>query len=88
MSKPRPVCITCQKEMRVETSGVHVVLMAWDPPAPYEVWQGDEWKCPKCGAAFVTGFAERAIGMHFDPGFSEELAALRKSSTTYEVYER
>ena len=88
MSQPRPICVKCQKAMRVDKIGVHIILMAYNPPRPYEVWQGDVWKCPKCNAEFVARYGDHAIAMHFQPKFEEELANLRRSSTTYEVYER
>jgi len=88
MSKPRPVCVKCKLEMRVDRTGVNVILMAYNPPRPYEVWRGDRWKSRKCGAEFVARYGNRAIAMHFEPKFEEELAGLRRSSTTYEVHER
>jgi len=36
----------------------------------------------------VARYGNRAIAMHFEPKFEEELAGLRRSSTTYEVHER
>lgn len=88
MSNPRPVCVKCQREMRIDKCGVNVILMAYEPPQPFEIWRGDRWKCPKCGAEVVARYGDRAIAMHFEPTFDEELAKLRESFTTYEVYER
>ena len=87
MSKPKPVCVECHKEMRVAHTGVYVILMAYDPPEPYEIWAGDQWQCSKCGAAFVARYADRFLVAHGAPGFAERLAAVR-TDVHYEVYER
>ena len=88
MSQPKPICVKCQKEMRIDIITVHVVLMAWEPPKPYEIWQGDQWKCPGCGVTIVTGFGWNAIAKHHEPGFAEDLSFRRadKQRPAYDIY--
>ena len=84
---PRPVCVKCSKEMRVAHNGVSVILMALSPPIPFEIWRGDEWQCPRCGASFVARYGQRSIAAHYEPKFEEALVAAR-AQRHYEVYER
>ncbi len=63
----RPVCVTCKCEMRPETNGVGVLDMA--DFGPYELWDADKWKCPKCGIEVVGGFAHNHISAHYEDDF-------------------
>lgn len=47
--KPNPVCAACGKEMRCEKNGVVVENGSVQ-------WQGDLFKCPKCGTEVVAAF--------------------------------
>jgi len=70
----RPVCKKCQCEMRPETNGVGLLDM-FNPsnttePQPYQIWDADLWKCPKCGLEVVLGFAYDAISHHYEEDFT------------------
>lgn len=52
----RPVCVMCQREMRCSKTGRYVLLES-PPGEPYLLIQGDEFKCPDCGATVVCQFA-------------------------------
>lgn len=55
MSRPRPICIPCKVEMRCERND----QLVNDPQAdnfPSTYWSGDQYRCPACGHAIVTGF--------------------------------
>ena len=71
----RPVCAKCHCEMRPETNGVGLLDM-FKPsdkpePQPYELWDADLWKCPKCGIEVVGGFANGPISSHFEEVFQD-----------------
>lgn len=68
-----PVCKKCQCEMKPETNGVGLLDM-FQPsdapePQPYQVWDADLWKCPKCGAEVVLGFGAGALSNHYEESF-------------------
>ncbi len=86
MARPRHICGTCKKEMSPLVSGVYVVLMAWDPPKPYEIWHADSWICKHCGHTFVTGFADRGK-QHHEANFDELLKSIMSTRHKYPVYE-
>ena len=65
------VCVKCQQRLRVEESGVVVVVMFNDPPEPYQLWSGDIWRCPGCGAEIVGGMGARPIAERWQPGFAD-----------------
>ena len=69
----RPVCRQCNCEMRLETNGVGCLDMFRPPdpetPQPYELWDADLWKCPKCGVEIVGGFGSGPIAAHYEDKF-------------------
>lgn len=85
MARPKTVCCKCSFEMVPDINGVYVVLMAWDPPQPYEIWCGDQWKCRKCGNTIVTGYAQRGI-QHFEEKFPNLLEHILQTQDRQPVY--
>jgi len=79
----RPVCAKCECEMRPERNGVGLLDMfnPSDKPdlQPYQLWDADLYKCPKCGCEIVTGFGCNAIAQHW-----EENDQLARTITGYE----
>ena len=69
----RPVCKKCNCEMRPETNGVGCLDMFCpsdhETPQPYELWDADLWKCPKCGVEIIGGFALDPIAIHYEQSF-------------------
>lgn len=66
MSTPTlPICVKCNLEMRPDKNGVTILLMAYTPPQPYEAYDADLVKCPKCGVQIIVGKAHNAFWMHF-----------------------
>jgi hypothetical protein len=53
----KPVCVTCKVKMERVRSGVDVLEQYLNPPEPYQVWSGDLFECPGCGARIVADFA-------------------------------
>ena len=73
----RPVCVKCETEFRPEHNGVGLLDM-FDPsdnpdPQPYQLWEADLYKCPKCGAEIVVGFAESPWVLHWQSEFQDRL---------------
>ncbi len=66
----RPVCVPCKCTMEPEKNGFEVVLMT---PEPYQVFQGDKWKCPRCGHETVAGFGLHPIAESFRDDWKEYL---------------
>lgn len=76
----RPVCKKCNCEMRPETNGVGVLDMVnqsnherYREAQPYELWDADLWKCPKCGVEIVGGFGSGPISSHYEDGFAQTI---------------
>jgi len=68
----RPVCMKCKCELHPEKNGIGVLDMAWF--GPYELFDADMWKCPKCGLEVVGGFGYDSISAHYKPNFQETIA--------------
>ncbi len=64
----RPVCVKCNCELHPETNGVGV-LDVLENMDPYQIWDADLWKCPKCGIEVVGGFGGGPISSHLEPHF-------------------
>jgi len=63
----RPVCVKCKCELHPEKNGVGVLDMADEKP--YELYDADLWKCPKCGMEVVGGFGYNPISAHYEEDF-------------------
>ncbi len=63
----RPVCAKCCCELHPETNGVGV--LDTNDNGPYELFDADLWKCPKCGIEVVGGFGNGPISAHYEPDF-------------------
>ena len=79
----RPVCVKCECELRPETCGVGTLDM-FNPsdkpePQPYQMWDSDLYKCPKCGYEIMAGFGDNPIAHHW-----EENNILKRSIGMYE----
>lgn len=53
---PKPICVKCEVEFKVEENGVNVVEMFQKNKEIYKIWSADKWKCPLCGIEIVYGF--------------------------------
>lgn len=68
----RPVCGQCHCELRPETNGIGLLDMA--EFGPYEVYDADLWKCPKCGMTVIGGFGYGPISVHYNEDFKHIIA--------------
>ncbi len=79
---PRPVCVKCCVEMRVEHTGVFVII--WTSTlegfVEYAIWSGDQLRCPVCDAGFVARFPNVPISRQHEPRFQSELRRVRGQS--------
>jgi hypothetical protein len=57
--------------MKPETNGVQVVEIV--KGEPYQVWDADKWKCPKCGIEVMVGFGAGAWLHRGESGFEDTL---------------
>jgi hypothetical protein len=58
----RPVCVKCQVEFQCHINGVAVAVMLTNTDGlPYQLWHGDEWKCPGCGTLIVASYGREPI---------------------------
>jgi len=78
----RPVCAKCSCELRPEKNGVGVLDMA--EFGPYELYDADLWRCPKCGMEVVGGFGYNSISRHSDPDFQNMIEHYKKTSVLIE----
>lgn len=76
---PKSVCKKCEIELRPETNGVKVVEMFQDPPQPYQIWDADLWKCPKCGLEVVLGFANMPFAVHYEDDLVAIIARIKET---------
>lgn len=67
---PRPVCALCEREMTLEKVGAVVAFMAKAVTTgrPYQLWHGDEYKCPSCHARVVVNYGAGPAWEHFHTG--------------------
>ena len=70
---PRPVCVLCEIEMKVEKNGALAAEM-FQGNKIYKIWRADLWKCPICGAEITCGYGNKPQAMHFD---TEEVKKLK-----------
>jgi hypothetical protein len=82
---PRPVCVSCQLEFRCEKNSVAAVLLSGSPPAPYQIWDCDMWKCPGCGMKILSGYGRQPLAENWQDKFRAELA---HAEVKVEVFER
>ena len=72
MSRPAgPICLKCSEAMACRKNDVAVELVA--EFGSYELWRADVWGCGSCGARVIVGFAEAAIGQHWEPDYQDTL---------------
>ncbi len=64
----KPVCVKCQVELKPSQIGVVVVDMVGGKP--YQIWNADVYKCPKCGVEIVQAFATAPM-MNHEQGFAD-----------------
>lgn len=71
----------CGTHMKPETNGVFFEEgRTPDPseglpnPAPYKLWVGDLWKCPRCGSQVIVGVPPQPLAEHYMPNYAEMAA--------------
>jgi len=74
----RPVCRKCQCELRPEKNSVGLLDMA--DFGPYELFDADLWKCPKCGYEVIGGFGNGPISGHWKPDFQAMIKYYKEKS--------
>lgn len=77
---PQPVCVKCRREMRCNKNGR--VLEIVSGGFPYQLWSGDEYVCPECGAQVITRYGGECIAQHYgsdDPDRYERFLQFEKS---------
>ncbi len=88
---PDVICNKCGLSYRVKKVGVTVIEMAFQPPAPYNIKNGDLLECPGCHNQIVDGFGIPTY--HHEDYFeakikeAENLKAVHPNWVIY-VYER
>lgn len=83
----KPVCVPCQRFFRPSRNAFNFIegmptgndakpgLAEPERWRPYKLWQGDQWKCPDCGATIIVGCGQQPISEHYLPGFAEKVKA-------------
>lgn len=67
----RAVCVTCSVEMEPDRNGHIVELMAGKEP--YQLWEGDRYKCQHCGIKVVVGFGAAPLVEHYHDSYGRTL---------------
>ncbi len=83
----RPVCAKCECELKPKENGIGLLDM-FNPsdksgPQPYQLWDADLYKCPKCGYEIVIGFGDLPMVEHW-----EEDEHLERTMYYYEANNR
>lgn len=85
----KPICVACQRFYRPEKNNVRFIegmpIGNEAPPGkhhpnhwrPYKLWAGDLWKCHGCGHLIIVGVAQAPLAEHYQPHFSDAIAASR-----------
>jgi len=84
MAKPKPVCLECCVELKVERNGVFVETVMSQGHA-YELWCGDEWVCPDCGHKLMIGYAANPTAQHWETEYRERRELAERSSHVYQL---
>lgn len=81
---PISVCVKDKVEMKIETTGVTVCFYAGESRHvfPYQIFEGDLWKCPICGDTVIRGFGANPVSDHNSPDFPHWL-----DNVDYHIYE-
>ena len=57
MAKPiLPICVKCNVSMFPKKNGATALLMAYNPPEPYEAYSADLLECPRCHYQVLSGY--------------------------------
>src|SRR5262245_8459682 len=82
---PKPICVTCERFMRIVKNGYHIIEGRPVKPGakpgphsdldwtPYKIWRGDLWACPKCLRGGVYGFGLAPVAESHSPDFEARL---------------
>jgi predicted RNA-binding Zn-ribbon protein involved in translation (DUF1610 family) len=60
MALPRPICVSCKREMRC-AKNEFLVRGKRTETSPATVWSGDKFRCPGCEAEIVVGFGKGRV---------------------------
>ena len=88
MARPtHPICCKCHIEMITDRQGVVLVTYFREPPVPYETYNADRYRCPKCGAMVVAGFGSH-LAAHYDAlAIAREVAAANAAGLREDCFE-
>jgi hypothetical protein len=68
---PRPVCVKCHKEFRVEKNGVIAQENTGPDGNPYKIWSADLWECPGCHIQILSGYGLKPLKQYHDEDFED-----------------
>ena len=71
----KPICVSCQREMSMEKSGVDIIEHMADG-SPYRITAGNMYRCSGCGRKVVTDFVSDGVE-HYEEQFAGRLALSR-----------
>jgi hypothetical protein len=69
VAEMKPVCASCELDMKPLKNGAYVEYMA--SFGPYKIHQADLWQCQCCGAKVLVGIGATAIAEHFQDNYAE-----------------
>ncbi len=86
----KPVCVTCQCELRPKHCSVGLLDM-FNPtnkkePQPYCLWEADIYWCPNCSFEVVMGFADQPYARHNDDDLSTLVERREVDGTVIRCY--
>jgi hypothetical protein len=63
-----PACLACKVEMRCVKTGAFVELVS--DGSAYQVWSGDVFECPSCGAQVVAQYGRSPVVESHEPHYA------------------
>lgn len=85
---PKPICVKCQVEFKIEETGINIVEMFQKNKEIYKIWSADKWKCPLCYVEIVYGFGAMPLIQNGDDTKAYLQELINKHATIIFDYEQ
>ena len=79
---PNLTCVPCQRRYEIECQEIVLIVMAYDPPVEYALYQADRWMCPNCQHMVIAGRADFPFARIHEPDFADHLRRARENGPT------
>ena len=73
MNEFRVLCTDCGRDFKIDKTGVLIIELFQKDKEVYRIWNADLLRCPGCGIAIISRFADNPIVEHWN---KEKMAAV------------